>query len=138
MPDVVDLIEQDHREVEQLFEQFESTRDLSIPATICDELDRHTSGEEQVVYPAIASDVPGGKKMVEEAVGEHEEARQMIGRIRRTEDPEEVAELVGTLKEAIEHHVQEEESEVLPKTRDALDAARLDALGSEFEAAKGS
>lgn len=67
-----------------------------------------------------------------------QKARQLIGRIRRTEHAEHVAELVGELKQAIEHHVKEEESEVLPKTREALDTKRLDELGSAFEAAKGS
>ena len=75
--------------------------------------------------------------MTGEAVKEHKEARQLIGRIRQTSDPEHLAELVGELKTAIQHHVQEEETEVLPKTRQALDAVRLDELGAEFEAAKG-
>jgi hypothetical protein len=106
--------------------------------TICEELDRHTAGEEKTVYPVVEAEVPDGKKMAGEAVDEHKEARQMNGGIRRTEDPTHVAELVGELKQAIEHHVQEEESELLPKTRDALGPERLDVLGREFEAAKES
>jgi hypothetical protein len=34
------------------------------------------------------------------------------------------------------HHVQEEETEMLPKTRELLGAARLDEMGADFEAAK--
>ena len=71
LPDVIELIEKDHREVEQLFSKFESTRDLSIPSEICDELDRHAAGEEQVVYPAIEAEVPSGKQFVQEGVEEH-------------------------------------------------------------------
>jgi iron-sulfur cluster repair protein YtfE (RIC family) len=137
MPNIDELIEQDHREVEGLFAEFESTGDSSIAMTICDELDRHTAGEEQAVYPVVESEVPGGKKMADEAVDEHKEARQMIGRIRRTEDPEHLAELVGELQQAIQHHVQEEESELLPKTRDALSAQQHEDVGQAFEAAKG-
>jgi hypothetical protein len=45
--------------------------------------------------------------------------------------------LVAELKQAVEHHVQEEETEILPKMRQTVDAGRLDQLGEEFEAAKG-
>ena len=138
MPNVVELIEKDHRQVEELFSKFESTGDSAVAMTICEELDRHATGEEKAVYPVVEAEVPDGKRLGSEAVDEHKEARQLIGRIRRTEDPTHVAELVGELKQAIEHHVEEEESELLPKTRDALGAERLDELGREFEAAKES
>ena len=138
MPNLVELIEKDHRQVEELFSKFESTGDSAVAMTICEELDRHTAGEEKAVYPVVEAEVPDGKRLGNEAVDEHKEARQLIGRIRRTEDPTHVAELVGELKQAIEHHVEEEESELLPKTRDALGPGRLDELGREFEAAKES
>ena len=137
MPDVIELIEKDHREVEGLFATFEASEDESVAKQICDELDRHTTGEEKAVYPVIASDVPGGEQMVKEGLEEHKEARQLIGRIRQTSDPNHLAELVEELKEAIQHHVQEEESEILPKTRKALAPERLEQLGREVQAAKG-
>jgi hemerythrin superfamily protein len=136
MPDVTQLIQQDHREVEDLFSKFQSTRDGSVASQICEELDRHANAEEQVVYPAIEADVPDGKSMVKEAVDEHKEARQLIGRIRQTQDDGHLAELVTELQGAISHHVDEEESEVLPKMREAMSAERLDELGREFESAK--
>jgi hemerythrin superfamily protein len=136
MADVTKLIEQDHREVEELFAKFKQTKDASVVATICDELDRHTAGEEKAVYPIVADMVPGGKKMSDEAVDEHKEARQLIGRIRNTKDADHLADLVTELEQAIQHHVQEEETELLPKTRESLDPARLEQMGAEFEAAK--
>jgi iron-sulfur cluster repair protein YtfE (RIC family) len=137
MPDVIELIEKDHREVEGLFAKFESTGDESVAAQICAELDRHTTGEERAVYPVIASDVPGGEKMIKEGEDEHKEARQLVGRIRQTSDQDHLAELIAELKQAVQHHVQEEESEILPKMRAALTPARLEQLGEEFQAAKG-
>jgi hemerythrin superfamily protein len=136
MSDVIELIEHDHREVEALFAQFESTQDRSVALKICDELDKHTHAEDSAVYPTIEEDVPDGKKMMKEAEDEHKEARQLIGRIRQTEDSDHLAELMTELKGAIEHHVHEEESEILPKTREALDEAQLETLGEEFQAAK--
>ena len=136
MSDVIELIEKDHREVEDLFAKFEASSDRSVAMQLCDELDRHAHAEERVVYPVIESDVPGGSEMANEATDEHKEARQLIGRIRNTTDPEHLVELVKELQDAITHHVEEEESEVLPKTREAISTQRLDELGDEFEAAK--
>jgi hemerythrin superfamily protein len=136
MPDVVDLIEQDHREVEQLFAEFESSKDPAVAEKICDELDKHTAGEEAEVYPVIEREVSGGKKLADEALNEHKEARQMIGRVRNTKDPDHLAELMGELKQAIQHHVQEEETEMLPKARQEVPAQELVDLGPKFEKAK--
>jgi hypothetical protein len=44
---------------------------------------------------------------------------------------------VTELEQAVNHHVQEEETEMLPKAREACDGASLEQLGEEFEAAKG-
>jgi len=136
MPDVITLIERDHREVEELFAKFRQTGDASVATQICDELDRHTRAEEEAVYPVIASEVSGGKALSKEATEEHEEARQLVGRVRRTSDPDHLAELMTQLEQAINHHVEEEEHEILPKVRDAVDQARLDEMGADFEAAK--
>src|SRR2546423_7961623 len=46
MADVVELIEHDHREVEQLFADFESSKDAALAIKICDELTKHTFREE--------------------------------------------------------------------------------------------
>jgi hemerythrin superfamily protein len=136
MTDVVELIKRDHREVEDVFAKFASTHDASVAEQICEELDRHATAEERAVYPAFGEEVPGAKKLVDEGADEHAEARQLIGRIRHTKDAEHLDELVSQLQKAIEHHVDEEETELLPKASAALDATRLDELGANFEAAK--
>jgi hemerythrin superfamily protein len=136
MTDVVDLIEKDHRAVEQLFSDFEASKDPAIAARICDELTKHTYGEEQAVYPVVAERLSGGKDLSSEAVEEHAEARQLIGRIRNTTDEAHLSELMADLKAAIQHHVQEEESEMLPQARRELMPGDLEAMGREFEQAK--
>jgi hemerythrin superfamily protein len=138
MPNVVDLIEQDHREVEQLFAEFQSSDDPSLAARICDELTRHTHGEDRAVYPIVAERVDDGKSLTDEAEQEHKAARQLIGRIRNTTDRDHLRELMAELEGAIQHHVREEEQEMLPKARHELDTATLDDLGARFEEAKQS
>jgi hemerythrin superfamily protein len=136
MSDVVELIEHDHREVEQLFAQFEQSGDAALAAQLCDELDKHAAAEEQEVYPVVAEKVDDGRKLASEAEDEHKEARQVIGRIRRTSDPEHLTELMQELKSLVQHHVQEEESEMLPKAQREISAEEREQLGARFEEAK--
>jgi hemerythrin-like domain-containing protein len=136
MADVVDLIERDHREVEQLFTDFESTSDARIATKICDELTKHTHAEERAVYPVIADKLSDGPRLAREAENEHKEARQLIGRVRNTTDKAHLAELMVELKQAIQHHVSEEEQEMLPKARREISNIDLNHMAEDFEAAK--
>jgi hemerythrin superfamily protein len=137
MTDITQLIQSDHREVEALFAKFKEDGTKQVALQICDELEAHASAEETVFYPVVHDDVPEGAELADEGNQEHSEARQLIGRIKNTGDDDHLAELVGELEQAINHHVSEEESEMLPKARESLSAERLDALGAEFEEAKG-
>jgi iron-sulfur cluster repair protein YtfE (RIC family) len=136
MPSAVTVLKQDHRKVEKLFADFESSGDGSIVDTICDELDVHMEAEEAVVYPVLRDDVSGGAQMAQHAEKEHAEARQIVGRIRQTKDADHLSELVQELKSAIEEHVQEEESDVFPKMEQELGNERLEQLGQDVEARK--
>ena len=95
MPSIIKLIEQDHREVEELFSQFEQSGDKSIAMKICAELDAHAEAEEKAFYPIVREEVDAS--LVKEAEEEHGEARQLIGRIKQTSDPEHLTELVAEL-----------------------------------------
>jgi hemerythrin superfamily protein len=136
MPSVVNVLKQDHRTVEKMFSDYQESQDASIVEQICNELDVHTKLEEEIVYPVLRSDVPDGDGMAEHAEDEHKEARQLIGRIRQTSEPEHLDELVQELQSAIEEHVSEEENEVFPKMEAALPSERLEQMGSEVEAQK--
>ena len=136
MPDVTMLIETDHREVESLFAQFKSDRSKATAMKICEELDAHADAEEHVFYPVVREEVPEGGDLAKEAEDEHKEARELIGRIKSTDDDTHLGDLVNQLEQAISHHVSEEEKEMLPKSRDALTPQRREELGAEFEAAK--
>ena len=133
---VVSLLKQDHRTVEKLFSDYESSRDRAIADEICSELDTHTEIEERAVYPAIRDEMTNGKEMAEHAEEEHSKAKQIIGRIRRTEDADHLSELVGELQQAVQHHVDEEESDLFPKMEQELGGSRLEEIGQEAEALK--
>ena len=133
MPNVIELLKHDHREVEQLFAKFEGSHDAAIVEKICSELDVHTAAEEKLVYPVLRKDVSGGGKLADEAEHEHAEARQIIGRIKQTTDAKHLNDLVVELKNAIEHHVEEEEGTVFPKMQADVGESELDSLGAQIQ-----
>ena len=61
MPDVIALIEREHRQVEALFQNFRETGNSALVSNICDELDAHAAAEEQAFYPVVRDDVPSGR-----------------------------------------------------------------------------
>ena len=133
MPNVIELLNQDHRKVEQLFAQFESTQDFEIALQICQQLTVHATVEEEIVYPVLERIDP---EIEREAEREHAEAKELIARIQSMGpgDPELVP-TVMKLKAGIVHHVEEEEGDAWPKMRSGA-GDRLSSLGDEVEARK--
>ena len=133
MPNVIELLNHDHREVEQLFAQFESTQDRDIALQICAELTVHATVEEEIVYPVLERIDAETEREAEE---EHADAKELIARIQTMEpgDPELVP-TVMKLKAGIEHHVEEEEGVAWDKMQaEARD--QLDALGAAVQERK--
>jgi hemerythrin superfamily protein len=133
MPDVTEMLNMDHREVEALFAQFESTGSYDIAMQICDELLRHATVEEEIVYPALAE---ADREIEQEAEEEHQEAEQLIEEIQAMEPGDtQLRDRMMRLKQAVQHHVEEEESQAWPKLR-ARFGDKLDDLGRKVEQRK--
>lgn len=135
MPDVAELLEQDHRKVEELFHRYEAG-DIDVVPRACTELKVHTAIEQEVVYPALA-EVSDGQRLREEAEEEHGEVEHTITQIEGQEpDTAETASLMATLIEGVTHHVHEEEEEILPRMAAELGEGRMEALGEQLVQAK--
>ena len=131
MPNALDLLTADHRKVDGLFAEFESSGDESVAAEICNEITIHAEVEERIVYPELRTIDP---ELEQEAEREHAGAKRLIEQIRAAEG-DEIVELVDQLKRAIEHHVAEEESKAFPEL-EQLGDARLNELGQQIADAK--
>jgi hemerythrin-like domain-containing protein len=136
--DAIKFLTQQHREVEKLFEQFEKLGDgakkskLQLCQKISDALAVHATIEEKIFYPATKD--ARTEELLQEAVEEHLSAKRIIADLVERDDIDEEAEAkLSVLQEQIEHHVEEEEKELFPKVRKALDAERLDELGDELQ-----
>jgi hemerythrin-like domain-containing protein len=131
------MLTAEHREVKQLFEQFEQLTDRAkvgkkkLADQICNALILHTTIEEEIFYPAVREAGKGSQDKVDEAVVEHAAARDLIAQIQEMDPDDDLYDAkVKVLSEQIDHHVQEEEKEMFPMAKKAgLDLA---ALGQEM------
>jgi iron-sulfur cluster repair protein YtfE (RIC family) len=143
MSDVTRILEQDHRKVEQLFEQIKKQQGAvraNLVEQLAADLRTHMRVEESIVYPFIVKQLNGdGKEMVEEAKTEHEGARKVLAEVERLSPNEPGFDGAFEMLEAgISHHVEEEETEVFPKLRKSASAAQLNEVGEQVEEAKGN
>ena len=132
--DALDLLRADHRQVEDLFSQFEKARSNDrkeqFAAQICTELKAHTQVEEEIFYLAARQALPDGD-LLDEAAVEHGSAKALIQQIEASRPTEPMFDAkVKVLSEYIKHHVKEEENELFPQLKKAeLDLVALgDAL----------
>ena len=134
MADVVDMIMSDHREVERLFDQLmqEPDKRRMVLPVVTALLVAHSRAEESQVYPA-ARDEAGEADEVEHSQAEHVEAEGMLQQLAAM-DPDDPGfeSKLQELIDAVTHHVEEEESSVLPGLRQQLSAERLAELGEAF------
>ena len=110
--DAITLLRDDHRKVEDLFEQFEKAtgdgRKQKLALEICKELTIHTIIEEEIFYPSIEGKVD--EDLLKESFVEHDAAKVLIAEIEAGGPSDEYYDAkVNVLKEEIEHHVEEEE-----------------------------
>jgi hypothetical protein len=133
--DAISLITKDHREMENLFEQLQSGKGDrgALVQQVSAMLLAHSRAEEAHVYPAVAEAVPAERGEVHHGKEEHEQAEQLLRRL----EVEEVgsAGFDSTLTElvdAVRHHVEEEESGILPALEKAVGTQRLKELGRDF------
>jgi hemerythrin superfamily protein len=134
----IQLLKADHREVEKLFGQFEKakgeTQQMKLARKICMELRIHTEIEEEIFYPT-SRDFLDDDEIVNEAIVEHQAAKDLIDEIEQMDASDEMFEAkMKVLQEQIEHHVQEEEKEYFPKVQKTdMD---LKTIGEQLKARK--
>jgi hypothetical protein len=115
--DAIALLEADHHRVEELFSEYKSAADpaakLNLAQIICMELTLHTMVEEEIFYPAFAR-ATGDEQMLEHALKEHQEVKELIARVPTAENLDGAIEAI---KQHTLHHVEEERRGMFPKAR---------------------
>jgi hemerythrin-like domain-containing protein len=122
-PDALDLLEQDHASVKKAFKKFEKMDHEDTAAmqevvqAVCQELKVHTTIEEEIFYPAVREEIEDDDLMNEAKV-EHDSAKQLIEQLEGMDaDDPLYAATFTVLGEYVNHHVEEEESEMFKAVR---------------------
>ena len=139
--DAIALIKNDHREVELLFQKFESatskTEKETLVKQICTDLIIHAMLEEELLYPACR-DAKVESAMLDEAQVEHDGVKILIGDLMtQPVDSAFYDAKVTVLTEYVKHHVAEEEEPengILAKAQQA--GIDMSVLGERYEARK--
>jgi hemerythrin superfamily protein len=132
----IDLLEQQHREVKTLFKKFAKAQARAekrrLFEQIADDIAVHTAIEEKHFYPATKSARSGDS--LQEAVEEHLQAKRLITDLLEmdVDDSQFDAKMI-VLREEIDQHVEEEESELFPKVEKLLADDELEDLGMVME-----
>ena len=125
-PNAIDLLKQDHREVELLFKEFEQLHEQGEDAatepviqTACNELKIHDKLETEIFYPAIRAQAGEDETdLLDEAEVEHDTVRDLIQKLDGMDAGDDKKHAHFTvLMEYVKHHVKEEEKEMFPKLR---------------------
>ncbi|MDZ7953935.1 hemerythrin domain-containing protein [Nostoc sp. DedQUE09] len=137
--DILSLIEAEHRQVEKLFAEAEKAKGAKLVEQfnqIYIELILHARTEELVFYPALR-EYEETEQYIEEAEEEHEEVSVILEEIKGLKPTKpEFKEKMSELKEILEHHVEEEESEIFNAVRECMSDQELTELGQEFQETK--
>jgi hemerythrin superfamily protein len=130
----LDLLENDHREVELLFDEFDElgndSKKEELAQMICMALTVHAQIEEEIFYPA-ARDATGDDELIDEAIVEHAGAKNLIAEIEEMSAGDELFDAkVKVLGEQMKRHIMEEEEELFPEL--AQTKMDLDSVGARL------
>jgi hemerythrin-like domain-containing protein len=131
-------LEQDHREVEDMFDEYDEIDDerrkLPLVKKLCQALRVHAAIEEEIFYPE-ARKATKDDDLLDEALVEHASATRLIEEIEDMEPGDELYDAkVRVLGELVKRHIREEEEELFPEVESA--GMDLDTAGKKLAARK--
>jgi hypothetical protein len=142
---IFDLIEQDHRDVEALFKEIEEMPDRAgeeraeIFGRLRSDLLAHAHAEQATLYTTLLERAEDGDEREKwlEAFEEHGVVEKLVKDIDQCDPTDErwIAK-VTVLKEMVEHHVEEEETELLKAAKKELTKEEARALADEMRERK--
>lgn len=140
--DAVAMIKEDHRQVESLYQDYQRrdgqpAEQRPVVEHICRDLEIHAKLEEDIFYPAVQARVgEDGPDLVAEAIKEHNEMKRLIGELQTGGLADtDYNKTVHQLMRGVQHHVREEEEEMLPRAEQQLGNS-LEQLGMQMQQRK--
>ena len=139
---VFTLLKADYKKVAGILEKIDATTERGIKTReelftqLKTELDVHANIEETIFYPELEK-ADETREITLEAFEEHRLVKQLLGELETMDKGDEQWTARFTvLKENVEHHVEEEETDMFPKAKKVLGDERAEEIGTRMEAAK--
>ena len=140
-----ELLIKDHEKVQELFAQFERSREdaqkkVTLFEKIKNELQMHTKVEEKIFYPAVEElPIERAKDDIERSLQDHEEVDALLDELQSlSPDDADFDGKMSELMEAVRSHIQLEQEEVFKVARAGLGEEMLEEMGREMEEFKQS
>jgi hemerythrin-like domain-containing protein len=137
--DAIAMLRADHQRVRDLFQAYKAATDPQAKRDIAEEafveLETHAQLEEQIFYPAVNEETEEGPELVKDALEEHQTVKKLIQALRGMSDVQGFDATFTELVLNVEHHVEEEESEMFPLAEVELEED-LDQLQEEMQELK--
>ncbi|GJH26721.1 hemerythrin domain-containing protein [Caballeronia novacaledonica] len=142
--DALDMLEADHRAIEQLFDAFERAerndfeRKNALVQRACELLTIHAIVEEEMLYPVAQKMLAEDQRIdVDEAYVEHFLVKTLIERFANLKAGDDGFDATfKVLKENTTHHIEEEETTLFPEVRKTQ--MDLVAIGAKMAARKAA
>ena len=135
--DIIEMLKQDHQEAAAMMDRIESAGAgdpsvMTVFTQLKEALTLHTQIEEQIFYPALRNN-DETEDQIEESFEEHQEVKDLLSQMSGMQgDNDEFMSLMSELRDAIEHHVEEEENELFPQAQQILGGSRLQEMGQQM------
>lgn len=142
--DALELLTADHNRVRGLFARFKTAKEgdnlqemTTLASKILQELEVHTTIEEEIFYPEFKDLTEETHESITEGFEEHAAAKRQMAEVSGGEpNTEDWAAKVTVLIEMVEHHAEEEETDLFPKIRSKAPAETRNAVAERLEARK--
>jgi len=140
--DIVTILRSEHDLVSSLYKKFSSTSNktekYSIAYNIIKLLSLHAAKEEMALYPMLKSKFPNGEKIVAHALDEHTGVKKDLYELDQNMNSMSMSEMetkLGKCVADVEHHVQEEEEQIITKLSKYLTPDEMTKLRDDFVSA---
>jgi len=134
MAGLFDMLKQDHKEVTGMLEQAIESKDPSQFPKVKKMLEVHMEGEEKFFYPILRNK---DKEGMLEAYEEHSVGKRLLSEIEGTQSGNErCIPRIKVLKDVLDHHIEEEESEIFDEAREVLNDQQEQKIVQQIEELK--
>jgi hemerythrin-like domain-containing protein len=139
--DAIELLTKQHREAQEMLarlagDEAGGAAKRELFAQLRDALTLHTRMEEEAFYPEL-EDFDETRSLVEESYEEHRRVDQLLRRMSEAGEAgvesSDWRGLLAELRDAVNHHVGEEEGEMFPRAAKLLKPDRLRDMGYEMK-----